>query len=121
MANEIVVTAVMSFSKGGKSDEVGTASQRITMTGGNFIRGTMNVTTAAAAIPLGAVSSPATPGMCWIKNNGSVAVNIRAGSGGANVVSIKAGEESLFRLATATPYAVTASSSADIEYEILED
>lgn len=118
MANEIVVTALMSFSKGGKSDEVGTASQRITMTGGNFIRGTMNVTTAAAAIPLGAVG---TPGMCWIKNNGSVAVNIRAGSGGANVVSIKAGEESLFRLATATPYAVTASSSADIEYEILED
>lgn len=118
MANEILVTSQMSFSKGSKSDEVGYASERITMNGDDFVRGTMSVSTTQTAIPLGAVG---TCGLLWIRNNGTATVNLRMGSSGANVNSWKNGEGYWVRLAASTPYVVTASGTAEIEYAILED
>lgn len=108
-----------SFAKGDESfntDDLDLFAQQLTISGTKYVRFNQTVTTTPTALFLGAVSSC---GLCCVKNRGSVAINIRSGSGGANVVQVPVGLGFCFFLATNTPYVVTGSSTAEIEGIIL--
>lgn len=119
MANEILVSALLQASKGGRTVSKGTGSQQIDWTGTDYIQGTQTIGTTQEAIALGDIG---TPGWCWFKNkDASNYVELRAGSTGADVVRLNAGEEMAFRWAAdAVPYAIANTAAVEIEYVILE-
>lgn len=120
MANELNLSAVMRYADNGQeldSLDFDLIGQLLTVTGTDHVRGTITASTSAAALDLGSCASC---GILVAKNRGSVAVNIRAGSGGTDVLTFPAGIGYWCYLATNTPYAVTGSSTAVLEYLILE-
>jgi len=119
MADEITIHASLEFAKGGVDGKARTAGLTIDMSGTEYIYNVQIVGTSAEAIQLGDVT---TSGYMFVKNlDATNFVEIRDGSGGADVVKLKAGEVALFRLTTTTPYAIADTASCRIEYLLLED
>lgn len=98
----------------------------ITLTGRDYIRRSQIIGSSAEALDVGEIG---TAGWLFAYNTGkngvggavSDSINIRMGSGGADVVTIAAGEFAMFRLASNTPYAIASSTnSPELRYLILE-
>lgn len=120
MASEITLSVAASFAKSGESfntDDLDLLGQTLDVSGSYYIRRTVLTSTSAAALDIGSIT---TCGLFIGINRGSVAVHIRAGSGGTNVITFPAGKGYACYLATNTPYAVSASSTAKFEYILLE-
>lgn len=119
MANEITLSSMLSFLKGGRQDEFGEFGQELTMNGTDYVRATQTIGTSAEALAIGDIG---TCGLIAIKNKDATNyVTIRAGSGGTDLVKLKPGECFPFRLATNTPYAIANTAPVEIEYLLLED
>lgn len=118
MANEITIQLGLRFSKGGNSASKTPTALLRDMTGADYVELTQTVGTSAEALDLGDIT---TAGYIWIKNTDATNfVEIRDGSGGADVVKLLAGDEAVFRLATSTPYAIADTASCVVKYLLLE-
>lgn len=119
MADEIKLSSLVSFAKGGRSAEFGLLGQEIDMAGTDYVRATQTIGTTAEALMTGDMGNC---GVLCIKNlDATNFVNLRAGSGGADVAKIKAGECFTLRLATNTPFAIANTAPVEVEYLLLED
>jgi hypothetical protein len=119
MADEIKLSSLLSFAKGGRSAEFGALGQEIDMAGTDYVRATQTIGTTAEALMTGDMTNC---GVLCIKNlDPTNYVNLRAGSGGADLVKIKAGECFPLRLATNTPYAIANTAPVEVEYLLLEE
>jgi len=119
MADEITVSALLEFSKGGLEVKLNSGVLRLDVSGTKFIHNVQNVGFAAAeALDLGDMTSP---GMCLMINRDTTNyVSVRAGAAGANTVQILAGEAALFRHASATPFVQADTAAVNIEYVLIE-
>lgn len=121
MANELTITLTASFLKGNMAAAASRAvsAKTITVTGNTCIQNIQTIGTAEEAILLGDV---ATPGYMFVKNmDGTNFVTIRAATGGANCVKLKAGEVALFRHAGTAPFAIADTGNVNIEYLLISD
>lgn len=90
----------------------------VTTTNDHVSAGRISIATSATAIPMGSV---ATGGWARFKNEDPTNfIKIRAGSGGADVCKLLAGESAQFRLGTNTPYAIADTGACDLSYHIQE-
>lgn len=120
MANEITLTASLTIFK---PSQMSTAFSRAVTNfqanmAGNFVEyGVLAVTTAAIAIPLGSVASPA---WCFLMNQDPTNfIRIMNGSAGAKVIKLKPGVPAFFCWDdTAVPYAQADTATANMEYLI---
>lgn len=123
MANEIALAC--SF-RAYKSSVMSSAFSRavaellVTMSGNPWVAGTISVGTSAEAIPLGEVAS-----LGWaffLNKDATNFIKIRNGSGGADLLKLKAGEFAVGRLLdTAAPYAIADTAACLLEYAILSN
>lgn len=119
MANEITLTALLSFAKGSYSDDMGEANDRVTMSGTHFHHTKQTIATSATALSVGSV---ATPGYFAAKNHDATNyVELRSGSSGADVVRLNPGEICVFRWAAdATLYAIANTAAVELEFLLIE-
>lgn len=124
MANELSLTIVMEYLKGSRSLSTigkGFAGILRDVTGTDFNWRSQIIGSSAELLGLGEIG---TPGYIAIKNiegtNTSNYVEIRDGSGGADVVKLLNGDIALFRLATSTPYAISDGNSCEVIYAVIE-
>ena len=121
MANEITISLKMSVLKGSLAHTENPGSISVTLTTGTAIGGVPAITTTAALLAMGSVTSP---GYAFFRNTDSTYfVEIGTGAGGAFVpfLKLKAGEASLMRLSTAAPSARANTASVNLQYFILSD
>lgn len=116
MANELTLTASLAFAKGNVASTSRSASNAtVTVSGTAYAAIVQNVGTSEEQLDFGAV---ATPGYALIKNlDATNYVEIRAGTGVADLIKIPAGKSCLFPFAAdcTAPYAIANSSACDIE------
>lgn len=120
MADEISLSVAASYSKSGQdvdASDLDLIAQSIDVSGSHYIRRTMAVSTSAAALDIGSIT---TCGLLIGRNRGAQPVHIRAGSGGTNTITFPVGAGFAVYLATNTPYAVTSSSTSTLEYILIE-
>lgn len=120
MANEFTISVSLScFKSSIMSEALGIAVDGLidSMTGTYISRGVALIATSATAIPLGQVTAPH-----WaiLKNlDSSNFIKIRNGSGGTDLLKIRAGKANLISfLDSATPYAIADTASCLLEYLI---
>lgn len=120
MANELLLNAAVQYDKSGLSFnglDFDLVAQQLTVSGTDFIRGTISASTASTALPIGNLG---TLGLMIGKNRGAVAVNLRPSESGTTCTGFPAGIGYWCYLTSNTPYVVTGSSTAIFEYMILE-
>lgn len=119
MASELTISAELDFTKGTVSISKVGSSTKFTVTGTKYVQAVQSIGVTAEALGLGDIG---TPGYIIIFNRDATNfVEIRDGSGGADVVKLKAGEFALFRLATATPYLIADTAIVVVEYVLIEN
>ena len=119
MANEITISANLSFSKGLVEPASKAISLSVTVSGTDYVKMTQTIGFAAAeAINLGDIT---TPGYILISNLDTTNyVTLRDGAGGADVVKLKAGEAALFRVGASALYALANTAACVVEYLLIE-
>lgn len=122
MANELTLSASLSFEKDGVTNgAVGKSvtAVRFTVTGDAYIESTVSAATSATVVPLGGVTSP---GWCYFKNmDDTNFVKIRNGSLGADLVKLKPGESAWFPMYDgAVPYVIADTDACLVEYLIVQ-
>lgn len=123
MSNEITVTANLQASKGSVNAAYNLSGLQFNMTGTKAVTNVMTIATSATALNLGDIVSvdSSTPGWILIFNmDATNYVTFRNGSGGADLIKILPGEFALFRLATATPFALANTAAVQIQYLVIE-
>lgn len=123
MANELSISAALSFAKGNAIQSQSYATTTYDVTGTRYTSAVVTVTQAApVAIPVGDV---ATPGYVLIRNLDTTNfVELRNGSGGADVIKLRPGAVAgkggfaLFELAVAATLFGLADT-ADCECEVI--
>ena len=119
MAEEITLSASLTFLKGGIGSSLSDTDLTFDVSGTDYFQGTQGVGTSEEALDLGHIT---TPGYCYMKNTDStnfVSV-IRATSEG-NCIKIKAGEVALFRFEATAPFVKADTSEVQIDYLLIED
>ena len=118
MANELTVSASLSFSKSGVEASLSYGGLRFTVTGAKATRIVQAIGTSEEALDLGDVG---TSGYILIKNLDSTNyVSIRPGTGTANCIKLKAGEIAMFRIETA-PWAIANTAACNVEFLLIEN
>jgi hypothetical protein len=118
MAREITVNLKISTLKGDLNHTENPGTLFIDLTGTTAIGGAATVTTSAAALPMGSVTSA---GYAYFKNTGPTNyVEIGVGSF-TPFLKLKAGEAAICRLATNAPTARANTGSVVLQYYILSD
>ena len=116
MANEITLSASLSFSKDGKSASLSLPPTRFTMTGGDYVEGTLSASSSEVALALPGTN---TEGFLIIKNL-SDDTDILVGPTGAQNVVVPFGGCAMFKCGSAALYYKTASGTAEFQYLLLE-
>jgi len=119
MANELTVTAGLSYSNGGVSLGSKTNSDQVTV-GANYVLHQIHtVTTVGEALPLGSI---VTPGYCWIRNTDGANFIQVGNSGDTPVIRVEAGEIAAFRFSQAiVPAAIADTGDVVVELIIVSD
>ena len=92
---------------------------RVDVAGDKVTRVIQEIGTDEEALDIGDIT---TPGYILIKNmDDTNFVEIRPGSGTADLIKLEAGEIALFRLALAGPYAIADTAACDIEMLLIEN
>jgi hypothetical protein len=121
MAQEITVSCSLSFFKSSVMEAAvsrALASLLVDVAGNYYQGGTMLVATSATAIPLGSVTAPHYA--VFLNQDATNFIKLRAGSSGADLVKLKAGEAGLIPLLdTAVPYAIADTAACLMEYLII--
>ena len=119
MSNEITVSMSVKFTKGSVSESMNVSAKTFNMAGTDYIKGTQAVGTSEEALGKGNITDP---GWCLITNTDSTnVVHVRAASGAANTIELKALESALFRHSGSAPYVIAITAECAIEYLIIED
>ncbi len=119
MADELEIAAALKFSKDGESASLDAGLLQITVSGSAYKKGTQEIGTDEEALLMGDVG---TAGYVLLVNRDDTNfVEIRPGSGIADLIKIKAGEFALFRLAMDAPYAIADTAACQLEYLVIED
>lgn len=121
MANEITLSASISFQKGGAWDGVAVRDLLVTMTGTNWIHHRQSVGTSEEALVLGDVTAGGY--VLLVNRDATNYVQVKAATGATALVRLKAGECALFRLdagATA-PFVQANTGAVELETFLLED
>ena len=120
MANEITVTASLSFTKGGITQTfAGLAAATFDFTGTEWIFIQANVAASEVALDYGSIS---TAGWFLFKNlDATNYVALRPGTGVADFAKVEAGEICLCRLAGTTVFTEANTAACDVQYLLLED
>ena len=114
MANELTVSCSVRFSKSGREHDKAYGGLQIDVTGTNVICNTQTVGTSEEALVVGDVG---TAGYMIIKNlDATNYVTLRASTGAADTVKLKAGEVAMYRLAANAPFAIANTAPCDVEY-----
>lgn len=121
MANELTITASMSFTKGNVAATARSVSALgVTVSGSRLMHHVQAVGTSEEAMVLGEVTSL---GYCWMKNlDDTNFVTLKTGTGGTVVIKLKAGEVALFRFGSGitAPYLIADTASCNLEYLLIE-
>lgn len=119
MADELTLTATVAFAKGTIRQTKTISELLIDVTGDKYVSGVQEIGyEAAEALTLGGIASP---GYCVLKNlDATNYVTIRDGAEGDDLVKLLAGDVAIFRLGSATPYALADTAAVDLEYLIFE-
>jgi hypothetical protein len=94
-------------------------STLIDVTGSQYLKAKQAIGTSEEALVLGDIS----PGGLFaaVNTDASAVISLRAGTGLQDFVSLKAGESCIFRTHTgSTPYAISDTAGAELEYVIIE-
>ncbi len=121
MAREITVNLKISTLKGDLNHTENPGTLFVDLAGTTAVGGAATVTTTAAALTMGSVSSA---GYAYFKNTGPTNfVEIGTGTGGSFVafLKLKAGEAAICRLGTNAPTARANTASVSLQYYILAD
>ena len=122
MANELSITAALTYVNAAFSIPTRTFAPGAInrdVAGSALVENVQIVGTSAEALIIGDV---VTPGYMICKNlDATNYVTIRNGSTGADLVKLKAGDIAVFRLATATPFAIANTASCKLLYLVVED
>lgn len=121
MANEISISASLSFRKGTAGDALYAEDLSVTMTGNRYLKGRQSVGTSEEALVLGEVPAG---GWLMLKNTDATNyVQVRAKAGETPFARMRAGEPcGPFRLdASAVPTLQANTAACLVEYELLED
>jgi hypothetical protein len=120
MANELSITASMTFAKGPTTARMGRGGVLASVTGTKVADLIQEIGTAAEALMLGDIS---TPGYVLIENlDATNFVSIRAGSGGTNLIDIPPNTTAgPFKLSSASsPHAIADTAPVKIRYLLVE-
>lgn len=120
MAREITVNLKISTLKGDLNHTENPGTLFVDLAGTTAVGGAATVTTTAAALAMGSVSSA---GYAYFKNTGPTNF-VEIGTGTAPFVpflKLKAGEAAICRLSTSAPTARANTASVALQYYILAD
>lgn len=123
MANEIKLTAKITFDKGSVAGvERDETDKSFNVTGTRYNQGVQNVGTSEEAMALGDVPA-ASIGYCHMKNlDATNFIEVRPGTGTADLLKLKPGESALFRITLSmTPWLIADTGACDVEILIIED
>jgi hypothetical protein len=119
MADELTVSALFAYAKGGVSLELNIKDLSIDVTGTVLEHQVQNIGTTEEALDIGATGAG---GYCIMVNRDTTNfVSIRQATGAADLIRLKAGEVAMFRLdddATA-PFAIADTAACDLEFMLL--
>lgn len=120
MANELTVTCILSFTKGNvRAAGRRAVSTKFDVSGSKYVSNIQEIDTSEEALAMGDV---ATAGWMWAKNlDDTNFVELRMGTGEADLIKLKAGEFCCVRLSGNDPYAIADNAACDLEYFIVED
>lgn len=118
MADEGTIEASLSFTKNTASMSMALDATNFDVSATPYYKGIQEVTTSEAVLSLGGISSP---GQIMVKNLDSTNfVEIRAGTGLADLVKISAGRVATFEVASgATPYIISDTATVLVEVAVL--
>lgn len=120
MADELTNRASLTFEKGGTTVTLTWGPTDIDVSGTNALHNRQNVGTSEEALLLGDVAAGG-----WffgINRDATNYIEIRAGSGLADLVKIKPGEFAFFRTAAdATPYVIADTAACELEYVVIDN
>jgi hypothetical protein len=117
MADEASISLGLSFLKGLVKAQK-TFAGTFDITGSRFTHQVQTIGTSEEALVMGDLASA---GWCFVFNHDDENfVEIRAGSGAADLVKVPPESPGLFYLASATPYAIADTANCELEYLILE-
>lgn len=119
MANELVLTATLAFAKGNVDVSLDPGSLQVTVSGTKYHQGVQEIGTSEEALSIGDVGTAGY--VLLINRDATNFVELRPGSGLADLVKVKAGEFALFRLALEGPYAIADTAACEVEYIVIED
>ena len=118
MADELTVTAGLSYSNGGVTFSK-SATDSVTVAANYLVHQVHTVTTVGEALPLGSV---ATAGYCFIQNKDGANFLLIGNSGDTPVIRVEAGELAVFRFSQAiTPWAIADTANVAVEYILVSD
>lgn len=122
MANEASIVTMMTFAKGNVSSIARGSATAFTLdvSGAKYHAGVQNIGTSEEQIDFGDITNP---GVCWLKNlDATNYVEIRSGTGAADLMKLKAGQVAVFQFAAdcTAPYALANTSSVNLEVLLVE-
>jgi len=119
MANEGTLSCSVRFSKSSREASQSYSGIQIDVSGDKVTRLIQEIGTAEEALDVGDVG---TAGYIIMKNlDDTNFIEIRPGSGTADLIKLKAGEVAMFRLALNGPYAIADTAACDLEFLLIED
>lgn len=119
MADELTLSGSLSFLKNGVKVALDLSTLEFDVSGDDYIHATQTIGTSEEALGIGDLG---TLGWALIVNRDDTNfVEVRPGTGVADLIKIKAGEFALFRFTMNTPYMIADTASVLIEYVIIEN
>jgi hypothetical protein len=119
MANEGLVSVNLSFSKSGRSAELGKTGLQFDISGLDYCKKTQNIGTSEEAISLGDITTPGY--FVGINRSTTYNIRIRAATGLADLIVLLPGEVCCFRMYASAPYAIAITGAAELEYLLIEE
>jgi len=121
MANEITITAKMAVKKDSLDHAENPGTLSFDMSGAVATGGAQAVTTTAAALGIGSVT---TAGYSYFRNTGPtnyIEIGTGTGTNFAPFIKLKTGEVAVCRLGTNAPTAKANVATVNLQYYILQD
>ena len=123
MSNELTVSTSASFVKGTKDVSLSYTGNKVTVSGGDYIRGTQTITLSGDWTQELDKGNITTIGYVTMKNlDASSYVEFAAANDGSNkMLKLKPGQSACFPSAVSTIYCIAEADSVEVEYLIIED
>lgn len=118
MANEGTVSISLSFTKSGRSAELGKTGLQFDISGTDYSKQTQTIGTSEEAIALSDVTTGGY--FCAVNRSSTYNIKIRAATGAADLIVLLPGEACCFRMQATAPYAIAITGAAELEYLLID-